>query len=514
MNSQPQNIALPAGTIVHQYQIESVLGMGGFGIVYKAKHMRLNSYVAIKEYLPQHCASREGVTVYPQTEQYAEEFQVGIDSFLREAQQLVVFDDHPNIIRCKDFFDDNGTAYLVMNLEQGLELAEILQNHAEAGHSLSEPQIRALIGPILDGLSFIHSEGVLHRDIKPANIFVRMSDNRPLLIDFGAAKQNFQQSQKTQYQMHTPGYAPLEQLGSEGELGPWTDIYAVGAMIWKIIMNTNPPAAQDRVLSVMQGKEDPALEAIENVKYSYSTVLINAMQKAMAIKISDRFQTAEEFKAALESVDRDTEIDTDTSTEKETDTDVTSADVTVKKNRLKILAGFSCLAFICLIAIFIAQSNDKTSMPEDLTSSSSNTIKISLTEELDIIYQLITKAELTQSEMLSNQSVINTLRSLGELDANTQKNLDLLLLSIEKNKVAIEDKMLKARERTLILAEKRELSFAEFDSIIRNEIELTAVHGNYEKSDFFKALHNLIKDTSEFATKIEKQSLIKRKLTI
>ncbi|GAB2699662.1 serine/threonine protein kinase [Aliiglaciecola aliphaticivorans] len=518
MSSQTESLALPPGTILQQYQIESVLGMGGFGIVYKAKHLRLDSDVAIKEYLPQHCASRQGSTVQPVSQQSAEEFNSGIESFLNEAKQLVVFEDHPNIIRCKDFFDLNGTAYLVMNLEHGLELAEILHNYADAGHSLTQEQIISLIVPILDGLSFIHSEGVLHRDIKPTNIFVRKADSRPLLIDFGAAKQNFQQTQKTKHQMHTPGYAPLEQLGSEGDLGAWTDIYAVGVMIWRIVTsNPQPPEAQFRTVRVMQGKVDPAVEELDKFKGAFTQDFIDTTLKAMAINISDRFQTAEEFKTAL--LQSNPISDKDLGDEIKTIAPggivaptPTPTPTHVEKSKLKPILLWCGAVIICLLVVIGLRYSNVSALFDE--QSISETAKINIDEEIEIIYTLMSKAEMYRNEIISNESVIDTLRSLGELDTKTQKNLRILVASNDKNRVSIQDNLQRASARTLALSEQRAIAESDVDLTIENKIASTKVRGNYEKSEFFKDLHNLIVDVSSLTTKTEKQSLILKKLTI
>lgn len=540
MGSDTHKLALPAGTVLKQYKVESVLGVGGFGIVYKATHIRLDSYVAIKEYLPQHCATRDGQTVYPLSDQDSVEFKLGIEDFLREARQLVKFDHHPSIIRCNDFFDLNGTAYLVMNLEQGVELAQVLKNHSNAAQPLSEQQIISLIVPILDGLSYIHSQGVLHRDIKPANIFVRIADNRPLLIDFGAAKQNYGETQKSENQLHTRGYAPLEQIGSQGELGPWTDIHALGAMMWRILLNANPPMVEDRIAKAYQKQPDPAMVQLDTLRGRYSDVFLNVIAKAMNLDQTQRFQTAEEFKEAIEtshqaqiqdlddiltarasselssSISKQV-LDSSSSTEgygdvpREVIAD-TSQRLERPKDNFKFIVGILSAGLVVLVLGFVFLNSDYVSFGTG--GAVSETKKLDVKEKLDIIYTLVSKAELNRSEMLSNTNVINTLRSMGQLDSTSKKNLEILESDVEKKKLSIERNMTGAREHTHELTKLRTSSPAAVDNTLDEMISSSSNIGQYEKAEFYEGLKVLIIEASALDSTLEKQSLIEKRLTI
>jgi serine/threonine protein kinase len=299
MSSTEHKLALPIGTMLQQYKVEAILGYGGFGIVYQARHQRLDLLVAIKEYLPQEMATREGNTVHPLSTLEEQDFIEGLQKFLDEAKQLVQFDNFPNVVKCRDFFEDNGTAYLVMNFEDGQELSDILRARQLQNKPLNERQIIGMITPILSGLKDIHEAGVLHRDIKPANIFIRRATEVPVLIDFGAAKQNFSTHGKSQSMPYTPGYAPMEQVEAEGNLGPWTDLYAVGAMLWRIIANQNPPRVEDRLSATHRGKPDPMTCATEMGKGQYSEAFLAAIDKSLEILEQDRFQNADEFMAAF-----------------------------------------------------------------------------------------------------------------------------------------------------------------------------------------------------------------------
>ncbi|WP_018137564.1 MULTISPECIES: serine/threonine-protein kinase, partial [unclassified Thioalkalivibrio] len=192
--------ALPPGTLLGgRYRIEGLLGAGGFGMVYRVAHRYLDQVHAIKEYLPQELAMREGVTVHPLSTESGVDYEEGRQRFLQEARQLVRFSSHPNIVTCTDFFEANGTAYLVMEYEDGLPLSGLLAGREGQGRPLEESEILGLLRPIVAGLAEVHAQDVLHRDIKPGNIFIRRSDEQPVLLDFGAAKVEFSKHSKSRH---------------------------------------------------------------------------------------------------------------------------------------------------------------------------------------------------------------------------------------------------------------------------------------------------------------------------
>lgn len=302
--------ALPPGTVLNQYKIESLLAHGGFGIVYLAKHTHLDELVVIKEYLPSEVATREGTTVHALSGSEQEDYQEGLDRFLDEAKQLVQFKSHKNIVSCRDFFADNGTAYLVMDYEDGVSLSDLLR--MRHNNPLNEQELLRIMLPLLDGLKFVHDKGVLHRDIKPGNIFVRRTDEQPVLIDFGAAKQNFSKHSKSMAP-YSPGYAAMEQVEEDGYLGPWTDLYAIGAVMWRVLFgdkqvasgaqdSTNPAKVESRANARVRGKDDPLRPATELGKGQYSVGLLTIIDKCLALNEEDRYQTTGELISALEAV--------------------------------------------------------------------------------------------------------------------------------------------------------------------------------------------------------------------
>ena len=297
--------ALPPGTVLNGvYRVEAELGQGGFGIVYRAHHTELDYPVAIKEYLPAELAIREGRSVHPRSADCREHFQEGMRRFLEEAKQLIAFRSHPNIVSCRDFFRGNGTAYLVMEYEEGLPLSELLRAREEEGRPFQEEDLRKVMVPLLEGLTHVHEAGVLHRDIKPGNILVRREDEHPVLIDFGAAKQNFAEHSKS-LAPFTEGYAAIEQVG-EGKLGPWTDLYGAGAVMWRMVAGgkrpyepPNPVKVESRTHAVLRGESDPMPSARELGRGRFSERVLGAIDKCLELREADRVQDCGELLGLL-----------------------------------------------------------------------------------------------------------------------------------------------------------------------------------------------------------------------
>jgi serine/threonine protein kinase len=230
--------ALPSGYRLHEYLLMRVLGAGGFGITYLGFDKNLDKPVAIKEFLPLDIAIRHGGTsVIPKSSSDQENFEWGLDRFLDESRTLAMF-DHNNICKIFRFFQAHGTGYIVMEYVEG----EILSATLKRKGRLNEVELRSILEPLLDGLKRVHEAGFLHRDIKPHNIVIRDSGS-PVLIDFGAARQAMGQKSRSVTAVVTPGYAPIEQYSTRGNQGPWTDIYALGAVCYRAVVGTLPPDA-------------------------------------------------------------------------------------------------------------------------------------------------------------------------------------------------------------------------------------------------------------------------------
>ena len=218
--------------------------------------------------------------------------------FSEEAQQLIQFRHDPSVVACLDLFRANGTAYLVMEYVEGVSLAELLRRREAEGSPLTEGELRAFALPLLEGLSRVHAGGVLHRDIKPSNILVRRDDEQPVLIDFGAAKQNVALNTKS-FAPLTDGYAAMEQVG-DGKLGTWTDMYGVGAVLWQVVAGGNPPwrppnplKVESRLNALARGRRDPMPLALEIGDGRFSNTLLNTIDKCLVLRESDRVQSCD-----------------------------------------------------------------------------------------------------------------------------------------------------------------------------------------------------------------------------
>ncbi len=290
--------ALPGGYKLQEYSVESVLGTGGFGITYKARDTHLDNLVAIKEYFPAEWAyrGRDGITVNANSqgqviipEVQTSGYEWGLDRFLDEARVLARV-QHPYVVRVKRYFRANGSAYIVMDYEQGEPLSALLRRQAK----LTEAQVHGLLREVLPALEAVHQEGYLHRDLKPSNLYLRSRDGAVMLIDFGAARQSLSRRSKSVTGLVTPGYSPPEQYVTRSDhYGPWTDIYALGAVLYRCITGKPPIEAPDRQMW------DTLVPTVESGAGRYHPGLLAVVDRALAVRPADRFQTVKEMEEAL-----------------------------------------------------------------------------------------------------------------------------------------------------------------------------------------------------------------------
>jgi len=283
-------LSLAPGTRLENYVITRKLGGGGFSIVYLARVGDSDELVAIKEYMPRKLAYRgeDGQSIHTRDDKAAEQFAHGRRLFFQEANTLADI-KHPNIINVTNFFRANDTVYMVMAYERGINLQDYIKRHKGG---LSEKFIYHVFLPLLDGLKLIHNKGLLHMDIKPGNIHLRPGGD-PVLLDFGAVHE-MQQSRKYQPgQVLTLGFSPVEQSMSGGYVGPWTDIYAIGATMRACIEGGAPPPAEERRM------EDTMKPAVEVFKKGYSRKLLAAIDWAMEVDPMYRPQSVDELLEAM-----------------------------------------------------------------------------------------------------------------------------------------------------------------------------------------------------------------------
>ncbi len=239
------NAALPDGLEIGGYRIVKKIAAGGFSMVYLAEDAQ-HQTVAIKEYLPALLARRKAGELQPLVSaEHLELYRVGLKYFLDEGRALASI-SHPNVVRVLNFFRANDTVYMVMGYEQGRSLHDHISRRKKKGDKplVSEAAIRWMFAQVMDALREVHTHKLLHLDLKPANIYLR-DDGTPILLDFGAARQTLHTDLSTLHPMYTPGFAPPE-LATKKELGPWTDIYSIGATIFNCMVGVPPQSAHER----------------------------------------------------------------------------------------------------------------------------------------------------------------------------------------------------------------------------------------------------------------------------
>ena len=281
-------LALPKGTRLFEYEIDSVLGQGGFGITYLANDTLLDEPVAIKEYFPNESAFRtRDLSARAKSPQDRETFQSGLEAFLSEARIIARF-RHRNIMQVRRFFEAHGTAYIVLQFENGHSFEEIV-----ADAPLPEAQVLSIFAGILDGLEAVHERAILHRDIKPRNVIIR-PDGAPVLIDFGAARDFSARDSQTVTKMASPGYSPPEQYGVGSQQGPWSDFYALGAMMYRAVTGKVP------VDSLRRLRNDPLVPAMQVAAGRYSKPLLRVIDHMIQIDERERPATVADIKAVLQ----------------------------------------------------------------------------------------------------------------------------------------------------------------------------------------------------------------------
>lgn len=271
------NQPLPEGFELEGFRIERVLARGGFSFVYLA-YSEVHGQVALKEYLPAWLALRTGLDPWPTVDDgNSSAFRHGLRCFFEEGRALADL-RHPNVVRVLDFFRANGTAYLVMHYERGRSLQEQI---AACRGSTSEDWIRKTFGSLLTGLREVHATMRLHLDIKPGNIFIR-DDGVPVLVDFGAARNALSSDSAALDHIFTPGFAAPEQDGTPEALGPWTDIYSVGATLYACIAATPPPRASER------SQTDDLTAALRQCAEKYSRELLDIVAWCLRLDPEER----------------------------------------------------------------------------------------------------------------------------------------------------------------------------------------------------------------------------------
>ena len=281
--------ALPLGTYLDEFELRSVAGEGGFSIVYRAWDHSLKRQVAVKEYFPSGMVARSGGTqVVVRSERHADAFEAGLKAFVKEAQLLAQF-DHPALIKVFRFWRANGSAYMVMPFCEGITLRDDWRAKAEPPDELA---LMTLLDPLTEALSVFHAESWYHRDIAPDNVMLLAGTRRPLLLDFGAARQVIGDMTHALTVILKPGYAPIEQWGEVPGMkqGPWTDVYALAATIHFAITKRTPPPSVGRLIN------DSYEPLVQVAAGRYSERFLAAVDHALAVRPELRTQSVAQFR--------------------------------------------------------------------------------------------------------------------------------------------------------------------------------------------------------------------------
>jgi serine/threonine protein kinase len=284
--------ALAAGTRLGEFEIVELIGEGGFGIVYLAYDTQLGRHVALKEYIPAALAARVGATeVSVRSERHEDTFRAGLKSFINEARLLARFDHH-SLVKVYRFWEANGTAYMVMPYYEGMTLRDGLRRMSAPP---DEAWLRALLAPLLEALAVLHAAQCYHRDIAPDNILLLKGSGRPVLLDFGAARRVIGDMTQALTVILKPGYAPVEQYAEVAALkqGPWTDVYALAAVVYFAIQGKTPPPSVGRLMS------DTYVPLATTAAGRYSERFLRAIDHALAVRPEQRPQSVQALASEL-----------------------------------------------------------------------------------------------------------------------------------------------------------------------------------------------------------------------
>lgn len=346
---------LRLGTILNgKYILGKVLGEGGFGISYLGWDLNLEHKVAIKEYYPVNYVTRQAMyspTVTMLTGVRQEFYQKGLKKFVEEARTLAKFSELPGIVHVRDYFQENGTAYIVMEFVEGDTLRNIL---VKSDGRFPVEQVLGFMRPVIESLGEVHKKGLIHRDISPDNMMLN-SKGQVKLLDFGAARNYMFGEEKSLSVILKPGFTPAEQYSSRGGQGPWTDVYALCATIYRAITGVIPPESLDRM-------NEDELKKPSSLGIAITPKQEAALLKGLAIDKKDRFSSMEELENALYQVEPEPSSDSIPEPDPVPDSEsepISTADVTpdssqklhIKEKWMKLLVVVAVFLLICFIGV-------------------------------------------------------------------------------------------------------------------------------------------------------------------
>lgn len=407
-DTPPKNKAhLPGGTMISgRYMLGRVLGYGGFGVTYIAWDSRLNRAVAIKEFFPNSLSTRTiGETrVNCYDDKASQYFKEGVKKMLDEGNRLSKFTSNENIVNVYDCFEENNTAYIVMEYLDGEDLKQYLN---EKGGKLPPEEAVEIILPVINALKDMHKEKIIHRDISPDNIFL-CSDGKIKLLDFGSARLAVEDSDKSLSIMLKKGFAPKEQYAGRSKQGPWTDVYAVCATLYKMITGELPPESLERDVEPLKSFSEFGIEGYDGLE--------SVIRKGLEPEYTDRIQDVTELKIGLtEALEKKPETISENQ-----EKPVTPKRKKPKVNVKAIIAAAAAVVLVTSVAVAVKfLPRTKPEKSETTSASPSVATNLSLNEsEAKIIYEQF----LASDDLKSSYPVI---KAFVDKDASLCKKEDL-----------------------------------------------------------------------------------------
>ena len=347
---------LPVNSILNgRYLIGRVLGAGGFGITYIGYDLKNNCRVAIKEYYPSGAANRSTASmVLPTSRERGNPFEVGKDRFLKEARTLSGFVEDKNIVTLKDYFEENGTAYIVMEYLDGVDLGRYAKEHGR----LELDAVLTMLEPAMLALDKVHKKGLIHRDISPSNLML-LKDGSVKVLDFGSARMQNIEGELSLSVRLKPGFAPEEQYRTHGEQGSWTDVYAMSATIYRLITGKTPPSSTDRAF-------EDTIELPSKLGVEITPSQEQALMRGLAVRASDRTQTMAELAESLHVKKKVAPKPSDAEEHKKENKPKTSA--ALKKRLIAVGAAVLVILTLCVIVPTAKRSIEEKQHLEELTA--------------------------------------------------------------------------------------------------------------------------------------------------
>ena len=344
---------LPVNSILNgRYLIGRVLGAGGFGITYIGYDLKNNCKVAIKEYYPSGAANRSTASmVFPTSRERGNPFEVGKDRFLKEARTLSGFVEDKNIVTLKDYFEENGTAYIVMEYLDGVDLGRYAKEHGR----LELDAVLTMLEPAMLALDKVHKKGLIHRDISPSNLML-LKDGSVKVLDFGSARMQNIEGELSLSVMLKPGFAPEEQYRTHGEQGSWTDVYAMSATIYRLITGKTPPSSTDRAF-------EDTIELPSKLGVEITPSQEQALMRGLAVRATDRTQTMAELAESLHVKKKAAPKPSHADEHKKENKPKTSA--ALKKRLIAAGAAVLVILTLCVIVPTVKRSAEKAIAAEE-----------------------------------------------------------------------------------------------------------------------------------------------------